>query len=231
MKKKKEPEKNDLIFESLIELGKVKHDVIENTKNVFTNIKFIVKQIYLELDKKVKAANLNIELSYTEKSNHEIELKFIDDTLIFSMHSNVFKFDSDHQLWQTNYFQNDNTRAYTGMILMYNFLSDSFKFNRNLDTGYLIGRIFINNENHIYVDGKRQLGFLYNDIENSISTEKLLNDIIESAIIYSINFESLVPPYEFVKELTVQQKIEQSGTLAIQTSKRLGFRFSDDKDS
>ena len=33
--------------------------------------------------------------------------------------------------------------------------------------GYCIGRIFINKENHYFVEGKRQLGFLYNDFMNS----------------------------------------------------------------
>ena len=36
------------------------------------------------------------------------------------------------------------------------------------DLGYLIGRIFINHENHFMVQGKRQLGFLYNDFINQL---------------------------------------------------------------
>ena len=34
--------------------------------------------------------------------------------------------------------------TFCGIINIYNFLSDSFKYNRESDLGYLVGRIFIN---------------------------------------------------------------------------------------
>jgi hypothetical protein len=139
-------------------------------------------------------------------------------------------FDQDHYLWQSPYVQDDLNRGFCGMIMIYNFLADSFRYNRNYDTGYLIGRIFVNKDEHVFVEGKRQLGFLYNDFENNLCTNDLLNRIVESAYIYALNFETLVPPYDIVKELTVLQKIEQSGTIQPQTGKRMGFRFSADKD-
>ena len=48
---------------------------------------------------------------------------------------------------------NRQYRTYCGVINMYNFLSDSFKYNRENDLGYLIGRMFINKEN-TFVEGK-----------------------------------------------------------------------------
>ena len=52
------------------------------------------------------------------------------------------------------------------MINIYNFLADSFKYNRLNDVGYLVGRVFLNKDLHYFVEGKRQLGFLYNDFVN-----------------------------------------------------------------
>ncbi len=220
----------DLIYESLISRGIVKQQVLEHTNNMFHNIAYIVKQLHDDLKHKLTANNLQFEIEVNIKTPNEIEVRLNDEVLIFFMHSNVFLFDQDHYLMQTPYVQEDLNRGFCGMIMIYNFLADSFRYNRNYDTGYLIGRIFINKEEHVYVEGKRQLGFLYQDFESNLCTSDLMNKIVESAFIYALNFDILVPPYEIVKELTVQQKIEQSGSVQLQTGKRLGFRFSADKD-
>ncbi len=229
-KKNTKPKEKDLIYDSLVSRGIVKQLVADQTKNLFQNIVFIVKQIHDDLKRKLQQDHLKLDLDLIEKAPNEIEIRLNDEVLIFYMHTNVFMFDQDHIVWQTPYIQEDQTRAFCGMIMIYNFLADSFRFNRNYDTGYLIGRIFINKDEHLYVEGKRQLGFLYNDIENNLCSLELLNKIVESAFIYALNFDTLVPPYEVVKELTVQQKIEQSGPVNLQTGKRMGFRFSADKD-
>jgi len=203
---------------------------MEHTKNLFHNIIYISRQIVEGLQQKLTTEQIKLEVGISEKSPYEIEVRLNDEILIFYMHSNVFMFDQDHYLWQSPYVQDDLNRGFCGMIMIYNFLADSFRYNRNYDTGYLIGRIFVNKDEHVFVEGKRQLGFLYNDFENNLCTNDLLNRIVESAYIYALNFETLVPPYDIVKELTVLQKIEQSGTIQPQTGKRMGFRFSADKD-
>jgi hypothetical protein len=55
------------------------------------------------------------------------ELKVAGDTIIFHMHTNVFKLDQSHSLWKTSYLGEDELRGYFGVVNMYNFLSDSFK--------------------------------------------------------------------------------------------------------
>ena len=45
------------------------------------------------------------------------------------------------------------------MINIYNFLSDSFVYDRERDLGYLVARVFLNKEGHFFVQGKKQLGF------------------------------------------------------------------------
>jgi hypothetical protein len=191
---------------------------------------YLSRQIVEGLQQKLTKEQIKLEVGISEKSPYEIEVRLNDEILIFYLHSNVFMFDQDHYLWQSPYVQDDLNRGFCGMIMIYNFLADSFRYNRNYDTGYLIGRIFVNKDEHVFVEGKRQLGFLYNDFENNLCTNDLLNRIVESAYIYALNFETLVPPYDIVKELTVLQKIEQSGTIQPQTGKRMGFRFSADKD-
>jgi hypothetical protein len=76
------------------------------------------------------------------------ELKAAGDLIIFHMHTNVFKLDQSHSLWKSSYLEEDEMRGYFGLINVYNFLSDSFKFNREGDLGYLVARIFLNKDGH-----------------------------------------------------------------------------------
>ncbi len=94
----------------------------------------------------------------------------------------------------------------------------------------MIARLFVNKDKHFFIEGKRQLGFLYNDFENLVLDSTHIQDVIESSILYTLNFDLLVPPYDMVKELTINQKIEMQGIQSQQTGKRLGFRFSADDE-
>ena len=105
-------------------------------------------------------------------------------------------------------------------------MADSFKYKRSSDEGYLIGRIFINRENQYFVEGKRQISMKHNSFgSKTIDRESLLN-IIETAVSYALEFDLLVPPYDLVKIVSVDQmntKIENS---KLQTGKRLGYKFN-----
>lgn len=174
--------------------------------------------------------NIKADLQYSDKGQFEAEMKLNDEIVIYAQHSNVFTFDAEHFIWRSPYIQEDPMRAHCGMIQVYNFLSDSFKYNRNHDVGYMIARLFVNKDRHFFIEGKRQLGFLYNDIENLVLDNSHIQEVIESSILYTLNFDLLVPPYEMVKELTLNQKIELEGVQSQQTGKRLGFRFGADDD-
>ena len=97
--------------------------------------------------------------------------------------------------------------------------------------GYLIGRIFINKEGHFFVEGKRQLAFLYNEFKDQVLTKEQVMNIIESSILYSLSFDLLTPPYEEVQVISLKDKLQQSGIMAQRTGKRVGFKFNSDSDS
>ena len=134
-------------------------------------------------------------------------------------------------MWKSSYIHEDNQRAYCGMINVYNFLADSFKYQRNDDSGYLVARIFINKDNHFFVDGKRQLGFLYNDFANAKISKTAIKNVMESAILYSLDFDLLTPSYDDMKEISISDVVELTRNMRIRTGKRLGFRFHADSDS
>ena len=166
------PDTRKLILESIKDKSILKQNVFGNTKEHFKSLKKVLKEIISELEVLIQKEDKRITVSYKEKGEYEVQIKIAGDILIFQMHTNVFKFDSSNSLWKTSYLDQDYHRGYCGIINVYNFLADSFKYNRLNDMGYLIARIFINNENHFMVQGKRQLGFLYNDFVNSVMEEE-----------------------------------------------------------
>ncbi len=124
--------------------------------------------------------------------------------------------------------QSDTANSYCGVINVYNFLSDSFKYNRNADEGYLIGRIFINREKCFWVEGKRQtiarpMAFGQRRIDR-----EALVEIVEAAVNYAINFDLLTPPYEENKRVTVDQFNTKLDNSKFVTGKRISYDFSTD---
>ena len=96
--------------------------------------------------------------------------------------------------------------------------------------GYMVARIFVNHENHFMVEGKRQLGFLYNDFINSKINKDKMKSIIQSSIIYCLGFDLLVPKYDLVKEVSVREINQITNDMKMSTAKRLGFEFRNNNE-
>jgi len=224
------PTGKELIIKVLKEKSSLKQDVFHKNINVFDEMKEVVKEVVAELKTEAEKIDKRILVDYKEKGPYEIELKVAGDVLFFHMHTNVFEFDKSHTMWKTSYVRDNPSRSFCGMIYIYNFLADSFKYNRVNDVGYMIARVFINNELHYFVEGKRQLGFLYNDFPNKQIDRQSLKNIVESAIIYALDFDLFTPPFDEMQEVSVSQILETSENMRIKTGKRLGFRFEADSD-
>lgn len=220
----------ELILKTLKEKSSMKQDVYANTLQAFLTLKKTCKLLVVELSKEANAIDKRVVIEYKEKGEFEFELRVAGDLLIFAMHTNVFEFDKSHQIWKSSYIKEDSSRTFCGMINIYNFLNDSFKYNRINDLGYVIGRIFINKENHYFVEGKRQLGFLYNDFVHSMIDEAAIKAVLESTILYCLNFDLYTPPFDAIKEISVMDMQSVSESMQIKTGKRLGFRFQADSD-
>lgn len=215
------------IITMLQDKSNVKQRVYDNTFEAFSLLKEVLHELTNDINDELTGADRRIKLDYRDRGKFEAEAKVAEDILIFSMHSNIFEFDRDHMLWKTSYIQKNTKNSYCGVISIYNFLADSFKYNRTDDLGYLIGRIFVNQEKHYFVEGKRQMHFL-NDFGSQEINKNELKNVLERAIYYALEFDLLVPPYETMKMATVQQLNTKIEDAKLQTGKRLGFRFNAD---
>ncbi len=216
------------IVSTLKEKSILKQKVYDNTLEWFGVAKDILRTFSKDVNTNLGNIDPRVKMEYTDRSSFDAQLKVAGDILLFSMHSNIFQFDREHPAWKTPYIQKNKYNAYSGIINIYNFLFDSFKYSRFDDLGYLIARIFINHENQYLVEGKRQMGMLFSNYGNDALSRPALQLIISTAIQYSLEFDLLVPPYDTVKIATVGQaesKIQHSRVI---TGKRLGFQFNSD---
>lgn len=205
-----------------------KQKVFDNTLEVFQVLKNVLHDVAHEYNTGLNGLDHRIHLEYKDNGKFESQLRIAGDLLIFSMHSNAFEFNRDHSIWKTPFAQQDQLNTYCGIINIYNFLADSFKYNRDEDLGYLIGRIFVNKDFFFMVEGKRQLGFMYNIMGQEKINRDKLREIINNSILYALEFDLLVPPYDQVKIASVAQMNQNIENSKLQTGKRLGFKFNSD---
>ncbi len=216
------------VVETLQDKSVIKQKVYDNTEIVFDKIKNLLAALAREINKEIYDTDRRIRLVYKENGKFDVSIKVAGDILVFSMHSNVFQFDRDHPVWKTPYIQKEKDNSYSGIISIYNFLADSFKYSRQDDLGYLIARIFINRENQYFVEGKRQMAMLFSNYGNEELGREALKRIIFTAMQYSLEFDLLVPPYDSVKIASVGQLEKKIQLSKMVTGKRLGFKFNSD---
>lgn len=218
----------DTVLQVLRTKSCMKQDVYASTTALFKMMKEVVQQIATDLAEQVKLTDERLAVVYTDKSNNTFELKVAGDLIVFNMHTNVFKLDQSNSLWKSSYLEEDPLRGYFGVINVYNFLSDSMKYDRDRDIGYLVARLLLNKEGHYFMQGKRRLGFLYNNLQEDVMERERLREMLYSVIDHVLEFDLLAPPYDQVEQVSVSELKQLYANQQLSTGKRLGFRFQAD---
>jgi hypothetical protein len=214
------------IINLLKEKSSTKQNIYKITKSVFSDVQNILQAKAKKINKKISNQQKSIHVEYSSTGKFEAQLKFSGDTLLFHMHSNVFDFPSSHSMHKTKYVKDDIMRSFCGVIHVYNFLSDSLKYSRLNDSGFLVARIFINKEKHYFVEGDKQIGFLFNDFLNQKIDLQQINAIVDVLMLYALNFDLQAPNFNDVREVSVHQILNMNNNQKIKTAKRMGYKFS-----
>jgi len=204
----------------------MKQDVFRNTLAAFDLVKQCVNDIASDLNKETQAIDKRIVVSSLETNNYATQLKVAGDMLEFFMHTNVFEFEKSHAMYRTGYVKQNEYNSYCGIINVYNFLADSFKFNRLNDLGYIVCRIFVNREMKFFIEAKGPIGVKYSSFSTEPLNKEQLHEIINDLIIYAITFDLFTPPIEQVKEVSVFEIQEKVSSINLRTGKRLGYGAS-----
>ena len=214
------------ILDTIVRKSNLKQKVFDNTFSVFNLLKETLLELASELDDELEGRlDRRVRIEYRDRGKFEAQLQVSNDLLLFQMHTDVFQFPTDHLLWQNPYVQSDRENSYCGVVNIYNFLSDSFKFNRNADEGYLIGRLFINRDRRYFVEGKGQTSMRAMQFGDREIDREALIGVLEAAIRFALDFDLLLPPYEENKRVTVDQFNTKMDNSKFVTGKRIGYDF------
>lgn len=205
------------ILEKIIRKSNHKQQVFDTTFSAMNLLKESLLEMASELDDALEGKlDRRVRLEYRDRGKFECQLQIAGDVLIFQMQTDVYLPSGINriELSRTPYILEDLTRGYCGVINIYNFLSDSFKFNRKDDEGYLIGRMYINAEGHYFVEGygHNYQASALNFGEQELSATSIV-PILEETILVALEFDAEVPPYDEHLRVTVDQfntKIDNS---------------------
>ncbi len=218
------------LFEHITEKTLLKQQVNKHTFGAFKLLREAAKTLSQEYKSYSEKSNTDkkIAFTYKDKGHFEFEIQFGGDTLLFLLHSNVFEIPRAHPLMYKPYIEEERERRFCGMISIYNFLTDSFTYQRNNDGGYMIGRMLVNKDNHFFIEGKREIAMIYHQFEKAVMNTEAAQNILAAAIEYTINFDVLIPPYDQVAYVAVGD-ITENMQRSLATNKRMGFKFGEDK--
>lgn len=214
----------ETILKLLTEKSVMKQDVYTNTIAVFNELKDVLKESADDLSDAISKVDKRVGIFFKDLSLQSMQLKVAGDMLDFEMHSNVFEFDKSHPMFKTSYVKNNEYNSYCGIISVYNFLADSFKYSRFNDLGYLIARIFVNREKKFFVETRiPQIAYKYATFSEAPISKEYLTDIVNELSIFAVTFDLYTPPFDAVRQVTVGEIQEKSSSSALRTGKRLGY--------
>jgi hypothetical protein len=216
----------EMILHLLSEKSVMKQDVFSNTITVFNMMKEVLRERADDLSQDVAKIDKRITIIYKDVSPQSMQIKVAGDILDFYMHSNVFEFDHSHPMFKSGYVKNNPLNSFCGIINIYNFLADSYKYNRLADLGYLIARIFINREKKFFIETKTQIGYKYMNFSEEPISKELLTEIVNELIIFAVTFDLFTPPFDSVRQVSVQEMQEKQSSNSLRTGKRLGYSGS-----
>lgn len=219
-------ENRKIILDLLLNKSALKQNIADDCEKIFKEFKILINKEISALQENID--DPRIRLSCKEKGNYEIHVFVGSDVLVFHLHNNIFCLPDENPLWGTKYMTTNPDNGYFGIIYIYNFLAESFIQNRINDSGYLIGRLFVNRDRHFMMEGNGHLGTMFRDVENSELTNDAIELIVQTSFAFALDFDMYIPPYEIVSELSVGQIQMISNNLQLETGKRLGFKMKSD---
>ncbi|WP_439881888.1 hypothetical protein ACSX1A_01755 [Pontibacter sp. MBLB2868] len=216
---------NDII-NGLHQKSVTKQEIYRNTKFTFDRMKVISQELIDELTERITTQDANVVIEYRNVGEHEFQIKFSGDLLVFVMHSNIITFPDDYEIMRNEYIDEDFRRRFFGHIMAYNFMADTIKYNRLDDPGYLVGRMLINIENHFCIEGVKQLDLPQEEISNiakNVITDRTLRVIVESAMVAAVNNDLMGQDVSDIERITLKQKLENTH---LTKPRKLGFQIS-----
>ncbi|MBC7447281.1 MAG: hypothetical protein H7330_04425 [Hymenobacteraceae bacterium] len=216
----------DQIFDGLRQKASAKQTIWRHVQAAFADLRAVSQEIVEELSRRLTPVDENVVIEYKSVSEFEFHIRFSGDLLVFMLHSNIITFSDDYPLLESDYVQEDFRRRFFGHIMAYNFMADALRYARMQDTGYLMGRLLVNIEQKLFLEGAQELNM---PLAERAAVQPLdlgpdtLRQFVESAMIAAVNNDLLAPDLDAIRQLTVKQKLENQQLN--QPPRKVGFTF------
>jgi len=209
--------------ESLETRALLKQNVWAVTQQFYNDLKSEANALTNSLRKSISSKEVTIEVN--EVSEHEFNIKFGSDVLVFGMHTNIVTFDSTNHLMKLKEVQDNKGLGYFGQIMIYDFMADSVKYERTRDAGYLIARLLINSDNKFHIEGVRGLHYLFppGGTENTLENVALF---LKKALVVTIESDLIGKDFEKIRQTTLGEKLARNKEIGYDS--KIGFRMSHD---
>jgi len=205
----------------------IKQQIYRQLCETFKVMKQEAKKVVSDLDNQIKSKDKDVVVKVINVSDQEFHLKIAGDLLIFLMHTNVVTLDASHGFNKSKYVGEDMMRKYLGQINIYNFMSDSLKYNRLNDPGYLVARFSMNHEKRFLVEGKQQLNFMYDAVSENPVTNTDINILIQLVLSQVIENDLITRPFPEIQAITLNEKVLR--TQAMGGGYKIGFQLGENQ--
>ncbi|MEP1033414.1 hypothetical protein [Ekhidna sp.] len=212
------------IIEILLNKSTVKQKTYRKVCKAFKQLEKEAQQLIEVLSAKTIDRDQDVKLSVESISKQEFHIRVAGDLLVFVLHTNIITLPEDYEYNKSSYVTDQPLRKYLGQINVYNFMADSFEFNRLNDPGYLLARLLINSENYFIVEGDRQVGFMFKSAAAKELKNVDLNILIKLIISQAAENDLVVPPFPNIRNITVREKLEKTQSLG--AGNKIGFQMS-----
>ncbi len=216
------------IAELLLSKSGVKQTTYRNVNKAFRTLKEEAVKLIETINEKTNSKDSEISLFVETINDQEFHVKIAGDLLVFFLHTNIITLGADYAYNKSDYVTQDPNRKYLGQINVYNFMADSFKYNRFNDPGYLLARVLINHEDFFIVEGDRQVNFMFENVSSKPIEQTDLSILIQLIITQAIENDLVAPPFPQIRGITVQQKISKTEVLG--AGNKIGFQMSSQQD-
>ena len=125
-----EPDPLELIQKMLENKSTAKQITYKKLLSAFETLSKEAKRVITELKKRIKPGDHDVTVDYKRVNDHEFQVKLAGDLLIFVLHTNIVTFEESHDVMKDPYIRESEINRYFGQIMVYNFMSDSVKFNK-----------------------------------------------------------------------------------------------------
>ncbi len=212
------------IIQHIKDKAVVKQQTYKHLLSAFDMIKKRATELVDEINGRITEVDKDVTVTIEEVSPHEFQMKVAGDVLVFVLHTNIVTFEDDHAIVKSEYTAENINRRYFGQIMVYNFMADSIKYSRLNDAGYLVARLLINYENHFFVEGEGQLGFLFQEVSEKAISLMDLDVLIKLSITEAAQSDLVTLPFQKIKHISLKHKMDKSNQMG--AGEKIGFRMS-----